>query len=217
MNIQWQTWKESQCNIDKITKRSQTSRRHLAKWRSATTEETSSAGYWRIVECSGSNSETTFGASKNIANGQATGSSSYTVCRRQKYVYCFKKSRLLFYLFWYFLYFLASSIVGKSADNVSANVKVKVIKRQESNLTRRSLTKVREALKQERKPSKNESEDDDRSSTNSVLSEVADITNKQLSHSTILLADVSELVPFAENHSPYSIFHRFLYFKSKPL
>lgn len=80
----------------------------------------------------------------------------------------------------------------KNTDNVSANVKVKVIKRQESNLTRRSLTKVREALKQERKPSKSESENDDRSSTNSELSAIADLPNlEQLSHSTILLADVS--------------------------
>lgn len=70
---------------------------------------------------------------------------------------------------------------------------MKVVKRQESNLTRRSLTKLREATKQEQKTSKNESEDD-RSSTNSETSEVADLPNKQqMSHSTILLADVSIL------------------------
>lgn len=101
----------------------------------------------------------------------------------------------------------------KNTDNVSANVKINVMKRQESNLTRRSLTKVREALKQERKPSKSESESDDRISTNSEASVIADLPNKgQLSHSTILLADVSISSTLqARMLGSYPLFH-FLFF-----
>lgn len=124
-------------------------------------------------------------------------------------LYCFGFQNIL-------IIFLASSIVGKSTDNISGNAKVKVIKRQESNLTRRSLTKVREAIKQDRKPSKSsESEDDDRSTANSETSEVADLPNKQqLSHSTILLADVSIsycLLPKSRYLIFFFTFHKYLY------
>lgn len=91
-----------------------------------------------------------------------------------------------------FTYFLAANNVGKSTDSVITNVKVNVVKRQESNLTRRSLTKLREAIKQDRKPSKDDCEEDHRNSNNSDEPSVIGLhTEQQLSHSTILLADVS--------------------------